>query len=101
MIRLHVSMRVPSTLQAVVKQRTPLKWGLTPDTSVLYRDDRYRVPILAASEFSIHELRSYPHEIAQLIVMDRIRSLAVHEVLESLRVNGEPFYKDEVDALHP
>ena len=34
-------------------------------------------------------------------VLKYVRTIAMHEVLESLRVDGKPFFEQEVDALHP
>lgn len=34
-------------------------------------------------------------------VLKYVRTIAMHEVMESLRVDGKPFFETEVEALHP
>jgi len=56
--------------------------------------------VFSTTCFNTRDLQRYGIEYARQKVMMFIRSLAEHEVLESLQVGGQPFFKEEVDRLH-
>lgn len=56
--------------------------------------------IVSSRAFNVEEFSVIGPDMARQCIMEAVREMAEHEVLESLRVGGSPFFGREVDAGH-